>query len=302
MLPAVSVSPATRLWAIVEAVAATLIWSSSFVLVKLTLDSVGPLTVTGLRYALGGLLLLALMPLRRGTVLPITKLPRRLWLHLGFMGLTVYGLGNGAFNLSLNFMPATTVSFLAAFTPMFIMIAAIFYLQEIPTRGQGVGLVTVLGGSTLFFGTGSGTLSWLGLGLALVGLASFTHFGIVGRTIARNRQTDTMTLTALPLVLGGFPVLVLALAVEGIPRPDNTALIVIPVLAVFNTAVAYLMYNHALKQLTALEVNVIFNLSPLGTAVIAWFLLGEWLLFSQIIGMVIVVIGVTVVQWQRRRA
>jgi len=302
MLPTVSVSHTTRLWAIVEAVAATLIWSSSFVLVKMALDSVGPLTVTGLRYALGGLLLILLMPLRGRTALPITKLPRRLWLQLGVMGLTVYALGNGAFNLSLNFMPATTVSFLAAFTPMFIMIAAIFYLQEIPTRGQGVGLLTALSGSVLFFGTGSGTLSWLGLGLALVGLASFTHFGIAGRTIARDRRTDTITLTALPLILGGFPVLVLALAVEGMPRPDSTALIIIPVLAVVNTAVAYMMYNHALQQLTALEVNVIFNLSPLGTAVIAWFLLGEWLLFSQIIGMVIVIIGVTVVQWQRRSA
>jgi drug/metabolite transporter (DMT)-like permease len=300
MLSTLSLYRTPRVWAIIEAIIATLIWSSSFVLVKIAMQTVGPLTITGLRYLLGGLLIIALMPLRGRRLDPLAQLPRRLWLHLAAMGLTVYALGNGAFNLSLVFMDATTVAFLAAFTPLLVLFAAVIWLKEIPTWGQGVGLAATLGGSALFFGAGSGSLPLMGGFLALVGLASYTHFSIVGRTIARDRQTDTMTLTGVPLVLGGLPLLLFALLTEGWPNPGLTGWTIIFFLAAVNSALAYMMYNHAMQQLTALEINVIFNLSPLGTAVVAWFLLGEWLQSSQIVGMVVVIIGVSVVQWRRR--
>jgi len=48
--------------------------------------------------------------------------------------------------------------------------------------------------------------------------------------------------------------------------------------------------------LTALEMNVLLNLSPLGTAVLAWFLLDERLGVIQIIGIVAVIVGVALVQ------
>jgi len=43
-------------------------------------------------------------------------------------------------------------------------------------------------------------------------------------------------------------------------------------------------------------MNVMLNLSPIWTALIAWFLLGERLLLWQWMGMVIVVVGVALVQ------
>jgi drug/metabolite transporter (DMT)-like permease len=46
-------------------------------------------------------------------------------------------------------------------------------------------------------------------------------------------------------------------------------------LAAVNTALGYILYNHALQVLTAFEMNVMLNLSPLWTALMAWFLLSE---------------------------
>jgi drug/metabolite transporter (DMT)-like permease len=44
---------------------------------------------------------------------------------------------------------------------------------------------------------------------------------------------------------------------------------------------------------------VFLNLSPLGTAALAWFLLGESLSFKELFGVAIVIIGVTLVQVRR---
>lgn len=70
-------------------------------------------------------------------------------------------------------------------------------------------------------------------------------------------------------------------------------------MAAVNTAFAYLLFNHALRQLTATEANVILNLSPLGTALLAWATLGEHLLAMQWGAMGVVVAGVTLAQWKQ---
>jgi len=71
-------------------------------------------------------------------------------------------------------------------------------------------------------------------------------------------------------------------------------------LAVINTAFAQLFYNRSLQVLTALELNVLLNLIPLETALLASFLLGERVTPFQVMGMVMVILGVAVVQWGRR--
>jgi len=62
---------------------------------------------------------------------------------------------------------------------------------------------------------------------------------------------------------------------------------------------AYLLFTHALQELTATEANVILNLSPLGTALIAWATLGEGLSAAQGLAMVAVVAGAALAQWRR---
>ena len=49
-----------RVAAIIEALLATIIWASSFVLVKMILPDIGPLTIAGLRYFLASLAIFSL--------------------------------------------------------------------------------------------------------------------------------------------------------------------------------------------------------------------------------------------------
>jgi hypothetical protein len=71
---------------------------------------------------------------------------------------------------------------------------------------------------------------------------------------------------------------------EGLPAFSVIGWCIVLWLAVINTAFAYLLYNHSLQVLTALEMNVLLNLSPLGTPVLACLLLDENLSIIQIIG------------------
>ena len=133
-----------------------------------------------------------------------------------------------------------------------------------------------------------------------MGLLAFAVFSILGREAARGRLVDTLPLTALPLGFGGGLLLLLAFSLEGVPTLSLAGWPIVLWLAVINTAFAQLLYNRSLQVLTALELNVLLNLIPLETALLASFLLGERVTPFQVMGMVMVILGVAVVQWGRR--
>jgi drug/metabolite transporter (DMT)-like permease len=288
----------SRLLAIVESLVVTAIWASSFVFVKFGLNYMGPLTVAGLRYFLAFLVLLPFMT--RNTT-PVRPLPRRLWVHLSVIGLSAYAVGNGTLFWGLKYIPATMGSFLMSLIPLLVLLVGVAWLKEVPTHWQIVGVVISLIGSVLFFSPGLQPEESPGVAIVLVGLVGFTLFGVLGREAARDRQIGTLFLTAVPLAIGGGFLLLIALPLEGIPVFTTTAWSIVLWLAIVNTAFAYVLYNHSLQVLTALEMNVMLNLTPLGTAFLAWLFLDESLSIAQIIGIVTVIIGVILVQQARPR-
>ena len=282
-----------RIVAIGESVLATTIWASSFVFVKIGLEYMGPLTIAGFRYFLAFLILLPFL-IRKGMIRqPIS---RGIWLRLFAIGISAYTVGNGALFWGLKYLPATTVSFLMSLSPLLILIGGAVWLKEIPTRWQVFGIVVSLSGSVLFFSSGLKSGEPVGIVIVIVGLIGFMLFGILGREIAKVKQLDTITLTTIPLAIGGGFLLLIAFPLEGMPLLSTKSVGIVLWLAIVNTALAYVLYNHSLQILTALEMNVMLNLTPLGTALLAWWFLGERLGFVQIIGMAVMIIGVIFVQ------
>jgi len=276
-----------------EAILATAIWASSFVFVKIALPYMGPFTIAALRYFLAFLLLLPFMIRNRKTARSISSY---LWIRLFIIGISAYAIGNGALFWGLKYLPATTTSFLMSISPLLVLFVGAIWLKEIPTRWQIAGVIIAFLGSILFFLPGLHPGEPLGIAIVAIGMIGFTVFGILGREIARDKQIDTLSLTAIPLGFGGGILIFIALLWEGIPNFSLIAWGIVLWLAIVNTAIGYALYNHSLQILTALEMNVILNLAPLGTAVLAWFILGETLASIQIVGMITVIIGVILVQ------
>jgi drug/metabolite transporter (DMT)-like permease len=288
----IATAKSARLLAVSECMLFTLIAGSTLVLAKIALDYLGPLTITGVRYLLAFLLLLPFV-LHRSR---LTYLSLQMWVRFFLIGLSLYVVGNGALFWGLQYVPATTASLLLSFIPLLVLIAGIRRLDEIPTRWQVVGVVIAITGGILFFQPGRNVGAPLGIAIVTIGLAGNAAFGILGRTIARVQQVDTLTLTAVPLAFGSSLLLPIAVSIEGLPRCPLVGWAIVVGLAVVNTACAYGLYNHALSVLPAFELSAILNLTPLVTAAWAWLLLSERLSIIQFAGVVAVILGVLVVQ------
>lgn len=148
----------------------------------------------------------------------------------------------------------------------------------------------------MFFSSGLQPGQSVGITIILVGLIGFMFFGILGREITKEKQLGTLTLTTIPLGIGGGFLLLIAFLLEGMPQLTTESILIVLWLGVVNTALAYVLYNHALQSLTALEMNTMLNLTPLGTALLAWWLLEERLGLVKIIGMIVMIMGVLLVQ------
>ncbi|TFG48852.1 MAG: hypothetical protein E4H33_03445 [Anaerolineales bacterium] len=286
-------APKQKYLAVFVAILVALIWSSTFVIVKIGLETLGPLTIAGSRYSLGALALAPFLLLKRRERKPV---PKNLWIKLILIGISSYTIGNGALFWGLKFIPATTGSFLMGMIPLLVLVGGSLVLKEIPTGWQIFGVLLSLFGSVLFFSGGILPGEPQGIIILAIGLLGFMTFSLLGRGIARKRSLDTLTLTTLPLAIGGLTTVCLALFVEGFPVFNTNAIIIVFWLAFVNTSLGYMLYNHALRELTALEMNMIMNLSPLFTALLSWGFLGERLAGIQIIGMLVMIGGVAFVQ------
>ena len=275
------------------------IWGSSFIGVKIALAHAGPLTIAAVRYSMAGVLLLPWLFRDRHR---LRHPPAGVWIRLAAIGLAQYAIGNGALFIALQQVTATAASIAISLVPIPVLLLETAYLRERPSRLHLAGIAVAISGSLLFFSSGLDPVPWSVIGLLALATASFAVMPVIGRDIARRRILSNTALTAIPLLIGGSVLLVVALIIEGIPQFPIDAWAIIIGLALVNTLAAYLLFNHALHHLHAGEANVLLNLTPIGTALIAWGVFGDRLGSLQMGAMALVVAGASLAQWRRGRS
>ena len=270
----------------------TILGATTFVVVRIGVSEIGPLSLAGIRFFTAGLLLLPFLILKRIS----TEEIKSNILPLALIGIFSYAIGNGSLNYALQFLPATLVSFLMSFITPIILIFSIIWLKEFPTYVQVVGLVIVFFGVILYFYPQQIPFRANGFGILMLGLLGFALQTTLMRFLARGKNIHTITLTTIPLIIGGGILLIISLFIEGFPVISLKTVLILGWLIFFNTIIGQLLYSSAIAEITAIQVNLVLNLSPFFTAIFALFLLGEQLGITQVAAMGTVFIGTYLVQ------
>ena len=125
------------------AVLVTILWSTSFIIIKWGLAEIPPLTFAGLRYFIAFICLLP-FAFKKQNISELKKLNSKIILKLILLGLLFYFFTQGAQFLGLYFLPAVTVSLLLNFTPIIVAVLAIFMISERPAFLQWIGMLLFL--------------------------------------------------------------------------------------------------------------------------------------------------------------
>ena len=273
--------------AIIKVLITAMLWGTTYVLVSLGLQEMGPLMLAGIRYTLAGLILL---PVLKSNHLDLREYKKYFW-QLAALGVFSFTLGNGFVGFALEHLPSTSVSLMSNLSAPLIMIAGAFFLKETPAPIQVIGILVVFAGMALYFNPREFAGLNIGYLFMAISLLSFTVYNLLGRYLARSGAMPFLIQTTIPFIIGGGILVVLALILEGMPVFSMRSILIILFMVLFNSITGYLLYNQALAELTAIEVNIILKLSPFFTAVYAWVLLGETITSMQIHAIVIAFAG-----------
>lgn len=263
--------------AILQSLLVTVLWASSWVLIKFGLQAdLPPLTFAGLRYTLAFLVLLPFAlanPERRRS---LAALPGATWRRLALLGLLLYTLTQGAQFVGLSLLPAATLTLLLNLTPIVVAVLGIALGGERTTAGQWGGtLLSMLGAVIYFFPLDLPQGQALGLAVGMLGVLANSAAALLGRRMNRGSRLSPLVITTVSMGIGGLLLLAVGGATQGFGALGPGQWAIIGWLAVVNTAFAFTLWNHTLRTLTAVESSIIANLMLPQIAVLAWVFLGE---------------------------
>lgn len=271
------------------------LWSSSYILVKIGLQSVHALPFAGLRFMLAVPMLVVVM-YYRDVLASVYELSRYEWVQLFVLGVLWYALTPGTQYLGLDLLPATTVSMLLSLAPMVVALSSGVTLDErvSPLQWGGIGFYLV--GVGIYFVPFSFPQAKL-IGIVIVLASVFVNAAstILGRHVNRDGAIPSITVTVVSMFVGGVLLMTTGTAIHGIPDFGPMSWAITFVLAFFNTAIAFTMWNHALRELSAAEAGLVLSTITLQVAVLDWLVFGETLLLKEAVGLGIALLGILAV-------
>ncbi len=271
-------------------VAATVIWSLNVVVVKVALQHSGPLTYSAIRYVIGALALLLLARFLEGPVRLPARGDRLLLVALAASGVLV---NQASFTGSLALTNADNVAMIAATTPVLVA-GWVAWRSRVRFRGRvWIGMVLGLSGVGLVVGAGHWS-GWLGIGIALLNPLSWAVYLILlPRVLGRY---PPITLAALITAAGALMLIPLGVfqTVVSPPHPDLAWLGLLIYSALGAVSLTTWMYLPGVRMLGPARTAVYSYLQPFLAVVAAGLIIGEPILLLQVLGGLVMVVGVLI--------
>ena len=266
-----------------------LLWSSSFITVKIGLQHLTPLLFVAIRLSGSAAIMLALTVALRRSWRPLGQWQ---WLHCAIAGALLNAVGLMPPHVGLVIAPAAQIALVQSLTPLLTALAGTVLLHETLRGRQWLGLALGVTGVGLVVGEAAleNAARFQGLVLAFVGV-----LGLVSGTLYFGRFCRAAPLLPAATVqfLSAAAVAACGTWLLETPHVDWTAATVAAVAwnSVMVSAGGMAFYSLMLSRGTAARTTANFYLVPGTVAISGWLLLGERLSPLAVLGFVVASAG-----------
>jgi drug/metabolite transporter (DMT)-like permease len=276
-----------------------ILWAANFIVVKSALAVLPPVGFTFLRFVLASLTLFALLRWREGSV----GLPRRDLLAICGLGALGFGIYQILWTTGLTTVPAGDSALIIASTPVIVAILAVIAGSDMLTRSKLVGGLISFVGVAVVIASGPGLTLGRSIGgeaitlLAALCWSVYLAFGapFLGRQ-SPLRATAWATLAGT-IVLA--PVAIVQLASAGLTALPVDALGAVLYSGFLAAGVSNVIVQNGVKVIGPTRTSAYQFLVPALAVVLAFFLLAEPIRVGQVIGGIVIVVGVLVTRGGR---
>src|SRR5579863_1349948 len=275
------------------------VWGSTYLAIRVGIESFPPLLLAGSRHLLAGLILYPL--LRCKTCVRPTAQHWRMSFITGFL---LLGIGNGGVCLAEQTVPSGVTALLVATVSLWMVL--VDWLRPggtPPVPRVAAGLILGFAGLALLVGPknlgGSGRVDPLGVGILLVGSLAWAS-GSVYSKHAGGLSGSPLMGVAMQSLSGGI-----ALWIAGIASGEIRSLhfatisvrswLALGYLIVFGSMVGFTAYIYILKKSTATRVATYAFVNPVVALFLGWLLVGETITLRTIIAAAVILTAVLLV-------
>jgi drug/metabolite transporter (DMT)-like permease len=273
-----------------------LIWGTTYLAIKVALDTVPPFLMGGLRYFTGGIILAGLLRLR-GHVLPLSE-----WRTLAVLGVFMLLIGNGGVVWGEQFVPSGLTAVLIATSPFWMV-----SVDAMVTKGghlnvrQWTGLVIGFLGIVLLVWpdiASSGKAGW-GVVTGLVSVQFACAGWAIGSSYTRRHvmPKDVLGSAAIQMFFGGLYMLIVGSLLgewRGLSFTPRTSL-ALAYLSLAGSVVAFAAYSYALQHLDIAVVSLYTYVNPIIAVALGTLLLGEPFHARMLVAGAVIVVGIVAV-------
>ena len=279
-----------------------LIWGTTFLGIRIAVETIPPFMMAGLRFFIAGGVMLPIL-LARGGRWP----SRRHWRSATIAGGLMLGGGIGLLSFAERRIPSGLAALMVATIPVWITLFEwLGFGGKRPGAQIFVGLGLGFGGALLLFvpalGNEAAGFDLMGMGTVLLGAAIFAGGSVYSRRAAL--PEDTRIGTASEMVAGGALLLIASLLAGEPARLDVGAIsprsvVALAYLTVFGSMIGYTAYLWLLKRVEPAKVGTNFYVNPIVAVFMGWLVLDEavtpWMLGAA----AVILVGVAVINTAR---
>src|SRR6185437_425017 len=252
-------SPAERRTALFAWLAVCLIWGTTYLAIRVSVETIPPWLMSGIRWVTAGSAIATFMTLRGERVFSAEH-----WRGATFLGFFMFVLGNGCVVLAEVFVPSGLAAVIVASAPFWMSgVEALRKEGERITRRTVLGFVVGFSGVVLliwpdlFQGGASGRAFVLGvisLQVACLGWA-------IGSSYSKRhaREANVFSSAALQMILGGVMMLVIATVLgewRAVTAFSTRSVIAFGYLTTVGALGGFVAYTYALRHLPVSLVSL----------------------------------------------
>jgi drug/metabolite transporter (DMT)-like permease len=283
-------------WAYAALVSVCFFWGTTYLGIKMALESFPPLTLVSVRFLISGALLLS------GALLFGAHLPRGAELRrTALNGVVILGIGNGCLVYAETWIPSGLAALIITISPFWMIgLNAILPPREKIYPPTLAGMAVGLSGAVLLVGPGAlrGGAEGINLlkGFLALQLGSISWSG--GSLLQRKQKN-----TAHPIVSGavqqlaaGLAFLLPALVAGGEVQWSPRGMWALAYLVTFGSIVGYSSYVIALDRLPVAVVSLYNYINPVVAVALGWLFYREPFGVREAAAMLIIFLGVAIVR------
>ena len=276
---------------------ANVVYGTSYVVARVTLESVPPAMLAFTRLALGASAL-ALFSRHQPAAPSLSGADRRAIAWMGILGFA------GAYicsNWGIAHSTATNGALLITVEPISMILLSPWYLGERLSRRGAIGAALTIAGTVVLVVNGIPGVTeklvphWAGDLMLVVAGVAYASYSLLGRRVLERHPPLSVTIRSL--VWGAaalLPIAVLEWASGARPIWTATTISGTLYLAVVITALGYVVWNWALARVPAPRAAIFLNVQPIVGALLGAVLLGEPFTVFTVAGGVLVVTGLVI--------